>query len=274
MVETATSSSEQVQTQGKERSMGSKSELVRSLFREPGWYLKRTHNNRIRVETLQEFLKNESFSRMLDVGCGDGSLSLPLLTRERHLTLVDFSEAMLSVARSRVPAELAGNVEIRKEDFMAARFSQGDYDLIICVGVLAHADSPSALIKKIVSLLKPGGSLILEQTDASNVMTGITRLMEKPKYFFVPEKYERNRLSSADLRRIVAECGLDLVASFRYSLPLPGMHRLISQNGLYKMIRFAYGAYPHARLPRLGNECLFHLRLKAPAKRSSPVARS
>jgi SAM-dependent methyltransferase len=244
--------------------MGSKAEAVRSVFGEPGWYLKGTCNIRIRVETVREFLKNESFDRILDIGCGDGSISLPLLSAQRHLTLLDFSEGMLAVAGSRVPAELAGNVEIRNENFMDAKLSPGEYDLVICVGVLAHADAPEALIRKIVSLMRPGGNLILEQTDASHFMSDLTYVMEK--YFFVPENYERNRISSADVRRIVAECGLDPVASFRYSLLLPGMHRLVSENGLYKMIRLVYGSYPCARLSHLGNECIYHLKSTARLK--------
>ncbi|MGD1154703.1 MAG: class I SAM-dependent methyltransferase [Terriglobia bacterium] len=241
--------------------MGSKTEAVRSVFGEPSWYLKGTCNIRIRVETVQEFLKDESLNRILDIGCGDGSISLPLLSSHRHLTLLDFSEGMLSVARSRVPAELVGNVEFRNENFMDAKLSPGEYDLIICIGVLAHADAPEALISKIVSLMRPGGNLILEQTDASHFMSGLTYLMEK--YFFVPEKYERNRISSVELRRIVAKCGLDLLASFRYSLLFPGMHRLVSQNVLYKMIRLVYGSYPHARLSHLGNECIYRLKSTA-----------
>jgi len=241
--------------------MGSKLGHVRSLFEKPNWYLKRIHNIRIRIETVKEFLKNESFSRILDIGCGDGSISLPLLTPQRHLTLTDLSEGMLSIAHSKIPAELVENVEIVNKDFMAAAFGEQSYDLIVCVGVLAHVDSPEALLRKIVSLLEPGGSLVLEQTAADHFMTDIVRLLEKAHGLFVPEKYERNQLSRSEIIGMLEKQGLELVASFRYSLPLPGMHRLFNQNSLYKMIRLVYGAYPHARLSRLGNECIYLFKL-------------
>ena len=73
---------------------------------------------RIRIETVREFLKNPRFGHILDIGCGDGSISLPLLTTENRLTLLDMSEGMLARAKSGIPAGLSGSVETLKSDFM------------------------------------------------------------------------------------------------------------------------------------------------------------
>ncbi len=248
--------------------MESKLDLVHSTFQVPDWYLKRTHNIRVRKETIQEFLKHESFVRILDIGCGDGSLSLPSLTPERHLTLVDFSDGMLSVARSRIPEKLIDNVQIFNKDAMSVNLAPQSYDVILCVGVLAHAESPEALLEKITSWLKPGGSLILEQTEARHVVTYVTLFLERARRLFAPEKYDRNRIYGSELLRSLARRGFELLAKFRYSLPLPGMQRLASQETLYRAIRLVYGAYPHPRLSSWGNECLYHLRMKSESKGS------
>ena len=250
--------------------MESKKDIVQSVFQVPHWYLKKTHNIWVRVETVQEFLKDQKFYRILDIGCGDGSLSVPLLNPERHLTLLDFSDGMLSVARSRVPKDAHDRVEIVNNDVMTASLEPHSYDLILCVGVLAHAESPEALLERIVYWLKPGGILILEQTEARHVVTHVTLFLEKLARFFSPEKYQRNAIHGPQLLSLLDSKGLDLKATYRYSLPLPGMHRVASQRMLYGLVRLFFGVYPHNRLSSLGNECLYYLR-KRPESREVAV---
>jgi SAM-dependent methyltransferase len=53
------------------------------------------------VETVQELVRLSGDARVLDIGCGDGSISLPLLTGKTSLTLLDLSAKMLSIAKYR-----------------------------------------------------------------------------------------------------------------------------------------------------------------------------
>jgi len=81
-----------------------RSTLVKRGFEQPQWYLeKRSFNIRIRAETVRQFLGDLGFENMLDIGCGNGSISVPLLTPHNRLTLLDMSTTMLSIAQSRVP---------------------------------------------------------------------------------------------------------------------------------------------------------------------------
>ena len=250
------------QLQAEERSMKSQSDLVRSVFQTAEWHLKAAYNIRIRRETVQEFLKYESFTRILDIGCGDGSLSLPLLTAERYLTLLDFSETMLSLVRSRIPNELADHVELLNQNVLSATLRPHSYDLILCVGVLAHVESPNALLEKIISWLKPGGSLILQNTEADHVLTSVARFLERIRSVLRPKIYDRNQLRSSELLGVLTRKNFDLQAAFSYGLPLLGMRRIASQETLYRVVRLAYGAYPDARLSSCGNECLYFLKAR------------
>ena len=55
---------------------------VKALFEVPEKYLgPRRYDIRVRVETVQQFTKTLHFDRVLDIGCGDGAISLPLLSR-------------------------------------------------------------------------------------------------------------------------------------------------------------------------------------------------
>src|ERR1043165_4706269 len=121
-------------------------------FERPGWYLTRMACNiRIRCEVIQEFTKGLSWTRVLDMGCGDGSISVPLIERTRHLMLVDRSTTMLSLARSRGPAAFADRVQTQQGDVLATPLEPKSYDLVICLGVLPYVDNFDEFIGKISS---------------------------------------------------------------------------------------------------------------------------
>src|SRR5437588_12945296 len=142
--------------------MSTKIDQVKTFFDQTELYLKIDYNIRIRTEVVKGFVGDYQFNSILDIGCGSGAISLPLLRQNNHLTLLDVSSNMLSIARSSIPPGLAGNVETINEDFMHAELPSQAYDLVLCIGVLAHVDSPAAVIAKMVSLLKPGGSIIVQ----------------------------------------------------------------------------------------------------------------
>ena len=91
---------------------------------------------------------------------------------------------MLSIAKSKVPAGLEGNIETVNQDFMEAKFAPHSFDLILCIGVMAHVASPADCIQKMVSLLKPDGSLILECSDATHFVTRFLAHVYKIKGLF------------------------------------------------------------------------------------------
>ena len=73
--------------------MSTKIDQVKSLFESPQPYLKRRrYNINIRAETVQYFLRNREFTRILDVGCGDGSASIPFLAAQKSLTFSTYPE--------------------------------------------------------------------------------------------------------------------------------------------------------------------------------------
>jgi len=235
-------------------------ERVRSFFNTPENYLDRKRFDiRIRAETTKMFLDGRPCQKLLDIGCGDGSVSLPLLSSERHLTLLDISENMLALARQRVPSHLASNVEIRLEDFLHSSLEKGSFDAIICVGVLAHVSSPDDVILKAAALLKPGGTLVLECTDSFHV---VRRLMALPGRMINWRKgleFRLNELSGARVLEMATRHGFEFSSAFRYSWPPPGSQRIFSQEFLYRTVRWTFGDVRENRNRGLGFEYIFCL---------------
>jgi ubiquinone/menaquinone biosynthesis C-methylase UbiE len=235
---------------------------VKDFYEKPQGYLtRRRYNIRIRAEAVQDLTQGLRPRRILDIGCGDGSISLPLLNGDNRLTLVDMSTAMLSVARSNIPGGLVGNVEILNENFMTVELAPQSYDLVLCIGVIAHVDSPSALIDKVTSLVRPGGNIIMESTDGHHFLNRTVQAYHRVLALLGRMPYSFTITSSADVVRMFDARHFRLRTIFRYNLPgLPvvsALYRLIPQPILYKYVRAMYGSPGNNRNSWLGAECIY-----------------
>lgn len=238
--------------------MTSKTEQVRSLFEIPAKYLSpRQYDIRIRVETVQKFTETLEFDDMLDIGCGDGSISLPLLSQCRRLTLLDLSNSMLNLASNRIPADRVSDVELINGDFMSTNLKPESFDIVFCIGVLAHVDSPAAIIRKVANLAKPGAWVILEFTDSFHFWGRPVVLYQHLLKFLRPEPYKLNRLSKLQILNLCQENGLSVSRLYRYGLPPLGSHKFLSQEGMYNLTRNLFGASDHNRQSWMGNQFIY-----------------
>jgi SAM-dependent methyltransferase len=157
-----------------------------------------------------------------------------------------------------VPEELSSRVKFVNQDFMLVPFEKNFFDLVICVGVLAHVVSPQDLIAKIASVLKPGGTLILECTNGHHLFDRVNQLRNHLAWLFHPPKYKMNILSATAVRQTAEQQGFKAAAEFRYGLPLPGTARLYSADGAYTTTRSLFGDIDHNRNRWLATQHIFH----------------
>ena len=100
-----------------------------------------------------------SSAEILDLGCGNGSLTAAFLTRERRITGVDYSVSGIALALGHYPA-----IRFLQADVCGAlppEIRPGGFDAVMCCEVVEHVYSPKALMKNCYRLLRPGGFLIL-----------------------------------------------------------------------------------------------------------------
>jgi 2-polyprenyl-3-methyl-5-hydroxy-6-metoxy-1,4-benzoquinol methylase len=240
--------------------MTAKVERVKSLFDITEKYLNpRQFDIRIRTETIQEFTSSLKFDRVLDIGCGNGAISLPLLPRCRHLTLLDLSGKMLNLARQQVPAERLADVEMIEGDFLGAGLTPQSFDLVLCIGVLAHVDSVPAVIAKVSQLVKPGGWVVLEFTDSFHFWGLQVVVYQKLLKLLRPEPYALNRLRKRQVMEICRENRLNTSALYRYGLPPIGLSNFADQDQRYKMVRALFGPSDENRNAWMGNQFIFRL---------------
>jgi 2-polyprenyl-3-methyl-5-hydroxy-6-metoxy-1,4-benzoquinol methylase len=238
--------------------MISKTDRVRSLFEIPEKYLDpRQYDIKIRLETVQQFTASLQFDHILDIGCGDGSISLPLLPRAKKITLLDLSRNMLALASRRIPSERLDDVEMISGDFMGTTLKPQSFDLIFCVGVLAHVDCPEAVIERVAQLAKPGAWVILEFTDSFHFWGIPVVLYQKVLKLLRPEPYRLNRLKRRQVLGFCQESGLSVTGLYRYGLPPLGSHKVLSQEGMYSLTRRLFGHSDRNRKSWMGNQFIY-----------------
>lgn len=240
--------------------MTSKTERVKSLFEIPDKYLcPRQFDIQIRIETVQYLTDNVNVDRVLDIGCGDGSISMPLLPRCNQLTMLDLSSKMLDLARNKIPFARSKDVELIEGGFIGSNLNAQSFDLIVCLGVLAHVDSPAAVIAEISRLAKPGASIILEFTDSFHFWGIPVVLYQKLLKLVRPEPYALNRLRHRQVMRLCRDNGLTVSARYRYGLPPLGTSKFAGQEDMYRITRYLFGPSDRNRNSWMGNQFIYRL---------------
>lgn len=235
---------------------------VRTVFENaPRYFKARSLDVEIRRATVSAFAANLTYTNILDIGCGDGSISLPLLNGKTKLTLLDLSASMLQRAAMQMPGEEAPNVQLHHADFNSTSLACSAYDLIICVGVMAHVSSAEGVLAKIRTAMAPGAHLILEFTDSRHPIGSLNRAIGWVQERIAPARYQTNRLTYRTVAALLRQNDLEVCALYRYST-VPGAERILTQNVLARIVRGIYGRHPNNRFSQFGNEYLCLLRMK------------
>jgi ubiquinone/menaquinone biosynthesis C-methylase UbiE len=221
--------------------MTDKSQLVKAVFENTSVYLTFDYNIRIRKETVEAFTKGKTFQSILDIPCGTGAMSVPLLAQSKKLTLVDISSNMLEVATKSIPQNEKEKVEIIHNDFFKISLPEKSYDLVICLGLMAHVNSPEQLIQKISSLVAPGGLLIIQNTDSSHFYSYLIRLYLGMKQLIKKQPYRLNKVDSQLLENGLKQNGFELQHQFRYNQSFLGLSNLFSNDKKYSLTRWFFG---------------------------------
>ena len=103
---------------------------------------------------------------VLEVGCGPGFFSRQLLAwlPTSPLTCVDINQAFLEYARDLLSRE-AHRVRFVQASILAAHLPEQTFDVVFARFVFQHLSDPLAAAQAIWRLLKPGGKLIIIDSD-------------------------------------------------------------------------------------------------------------
>ncbi|MFI4895140.1 MAG: bifunctional 2-polyprenyl-6-hydroxyphenol methylase/3-demethylubiquinol 3-O-methyltransferase UbiG [Steroidobacterales bacterium] len=99
--------------------------------------------------------------RVLDIGCGGGLLAEGLARHGAQVCGIDLAPTMIEVARLHAHEhQMPIDYRLCSAEELA-RSGAGPFDVIACMELIEHVDSPAALLAAIGALLRPGGDLFL-----------------------------------------------------------------------------------------------------------------
>lgn len=234
-----------------------KAKEVRSFFEQPEVYLTYDYNLRLRLDTIREFIGDSYFEDVLDMPCGTGDLSIPLLDQFGDLTLMDFSENMIAHAAKQIPEEAMNKVRLVRSDFYTYGFDGRQFDLVIAVGILAHVDEPMMFLTKIARLIKPGGKLIVQNTNYAAPYTKLIRLYHRVKRLVGKSNYKLNWVKERTVITTLRNEGFEMRRSFRYHQSWLGFSHLMTNEQKMEKTRKKFGSAKEPRNQQSGSDVIY-----------------
>jgi 2-polyprenyl-3-methyl-5-hydroxy-6-metoxy-1,4-benzoquinol methylase len=113
---------------------------------------------RILLETINKYVNNKK--SILDIGCGAGTLCLYYTSKGHKVLGVDISSKAVESAK-----QSAKFLNLKNAQFQTIPFPkvvpQGKFDFIIFTEVIEHLEDDDLALKKIFSILRPGGICVI-----------------------------------------------------------------------------------------------------------------
>jgi ubiquinone/menaquinone biosynthesis C-methylase UbiE len=113
---------------------------------------------------------------LLEFGCGTGGTAIIHAPYVRHIKAIDFSEAMLAIARGKAAMAGVDNVTFERADITSFSAPDGSFDVILGLSILHLLADKDAVIAKVFRMLKPGGLFVSSTTCIGDTM-GLFKLI-------------------------------------------------------------------------------------------------
>lgn len=188
-------------------------------------------------------LEHSRGDSLLDMPCGDGSLTAMMAPRFKRVVGIDASSKHLALARVNIPmAELH---EALIEDFA----TEERFDTITMINVLEHVVDPLSALRKAAELLNDNGVLLIHVPNAMAINRRLAVLMgtltecEELSPFDIQIAGHRRSYSLSSLCEDIKRADLNIRATggvFYKMLSTPQIDWFL-KNGLWKHGGFGWG---------------------------------
>lgn len=164
--------------------------------------------------------------KMLDCATGTGEITAAVLDHSEfaQATIVDLSPEMLACSRSQVEARVGSRSTsqsfVLADIFRFLSASTEHYDVILCLGLIAHTGRLSELLASMKSVLAPGGRILLQTTLLEHPGTRAVRALTAERYFR-NHGYRINYFRASDVEEACRRNGLFIRDVRRFSVGVP-----------------------------------------------------
>lgn len=159
-------------------------------------------------------VSNDPRKSLLDVGCGKGDFLRFARKSNPEIQLVGIDTTSNS----------GDGVRYISGDFNNHDFGAEKFDYIVSTMVVEHVEDPCFFIRKIKSLLAPGGMVMLDTINSGALLHKIARALRAVGIRLVFDRlYDHHHLqhyNNSSLKRLVTDAGLTLRSHRNHNFPL------------------------------------------------------
>jgi ubiquinone/menaquinone biosynthesis C-methylase UbiE len=112
------------------------------------------------AEQFVERLKLEPGTKVLDVACGSGNLSIPAARLGAEVTGLDLAPEMVQQARNNAKAE-GLNAKFDEGDAEALQYKNDEFDVVMTMFGAMFAPRPDVTAPELLRVCKPGGKIAM-----------------------------------------------------------------------------------------------------------------
>ena len=140
-------------------------------------------------EHIVRQLESETPTRVLDAGTGRGYISLMLAAENRQATVIgiDYSPTQVRAAEKLRRKRKITNCSFLRNNVMDIRFNDEAFDAAVSVGSIKHWPDGLKGLREIYRVLKPGGTLIISETDQETTDEAVRQFIRRFRIWFIPD---------------------------------------------------------------------------------------
>jgi ubiquinone/menaquinone biosynthesis C-methylase UbiE len=166
--------------------------------------------NKVIIEKEAKLLapiRNSKGLDVLEVGCGEGANIENLKGTQKRYTGIDFSKTRIKFAKHHVKNK---GSKFMFGDGTKIQFKDNSFDIVFCRDVIHHVWEHDKLINEMYRVCKPGGKVILVESNALNLLNFIFSLA------FRKESGMR-KIHPRYIRKLFSRLNLDKNMTIEYS---------------------------------------------------------
>lgn len=184
---------------------------------DPADYHKSSPSQKVWARELIEKLGLSGNERILDIGCGDGSVTAEIASRLPHGAVagIDSSREMIRFARKQYPPSIYPNLSFVCMDARHLTLTQ-EFDIAFSNAALHWITDHRPVLFGIAQVLRPGGMVVIQmggKGNADQVFSVLDLLVEKPRWrrYFEEFSFSYGFFGTEEYRMRLEDAGLDPV---------------------------------------------------------------